>query len=119
MFHGTQHKRRRRCIYKFVNIWYKKTMTFEWDENKNRINKAKHGVDFETASHVFDDPLLASRIEGIVDGEERWQSIGTVKGVLLLLVVHLYTTDHTTTIRMISARKADKNERKHYERGSY
>jgi uncharacterized protein len=94
-------------------------MIFEWDENKNRINKAKHGVDFWTASRVFDDPFLASRIEGIVDGEERWQSIGAANGLTLLLVVHLYTTDHETIIRIISARKADKNEREHYEKGNF
>ena len=94
-------------------------MMFEWDENKNRINKAKHGVDFETASHVFDDPLHASRIEGIVDGEERWQTIGAVHGLTLFLVAHLITFDDTTIIRIISARKADKNERRHYESGSF
>jgi uncharacterized protein len=94
-------------------------MIFEWDEGKNRINKVKHGVDFETASHVFDDPLLASRIQGIVDGEERWQSIGMTTGLMLLLVVHLYTVDDTTTIRIISARKANNSERRHYESGDF
>jgi uncharacterized protein len=94
-------------------------MIFEWDEGKNRINKAKHGVDFETACHVFDDPLLASRVHGIVDGEERWQSVGTVNGLMLLLVVHLYRVDDTITIRIISARKADRNERRHYENGNF
>jgi uncharacterized protein len=96
-----------------------KEMNFEWDENKNRVNKAKHGVDFETASHVFEDPLLASRIQGIVDGEERWQTIGTVNGVTLLLVAHLYNIEDVPTIRIISARKANKNERRHYENGSF
>jgi uncharacterized protein len=94
-------------------------MIFEWDEDKNRINKVKHGVDFVTASHIFDDPLLASRVQGIVDGEERWQSIGTIHGLTLLLVVHLYTVADDTTIRIISARKANKNERRHYEGGNF
>jgi uncharacterized protein len=94
-------------------------MIFEWNEDKNRINKAKHGVDFETASHVFDDPLLASRVQVIVDGEERWQSIGMINGLMLLLVIHLYTVDDTTTIRIISARKANKSERRHYESGDF
>lgn len=65
-------------------------MVFEWDENKNRINKVKHGVDFETASLVFDDQLCASRIERAVDCEERWQTIGLVEKALLLLVAHTY-----------------------------
>jgi uncharacterized protein len=94
-------------------------MIFEWNEDKNRINKIKHGVDFETASHVFDDPLLASRVQRIVDGEERWQSIGTINGLMLLLVIHLYTENGTTTIRIISARKASKNERRYYESGDF
>lgn len=94
-------------------------MIFEWDENKNRINKAKHGVDFEAASHVFEDSLLSSRVERIVNGEERWQTIGMSEGLLLLLVVHLFSLDDEMTIRIISARKADKHERNRYEKRTF
>lgn len=94
-------------------------MFFEWDENKNRINKAKHGVDFETAATVFDDPLLASRVERIVDGEERWQTIGMAEGLMLLLVAHLDICGNVTTIRILSARKANNHERKRYENGTF
>lgn len=94
-------------------------MIFEWDAHKNRINKAKHGVDFETAATVFDDPLLASRVERIADGEERWQTIGMAEGLVLLLVAHLDTCKNETIIRIISARKANKHERKRYENGAY
>jgi len=94
-------------------------MIFEWDEVKNKINKAKHGVDFETAATVFNYPLLVSRIERIVDGEERWQTIGIADGLLLLLVAHLDIGDNETTIRILSARKANNHERKRYENGSF
>ena len=94
-------------------------MIFEWGENKNRINKTKHGVDFASASHVFEDSLLSSRVERIVNGEERWQTIGMSEGLLLLLVVHLCFLDDEITVRIISARKADKHERKRYEEGTF
>jgi uncharacterized DUF497 family protein len=94
-------------------------MIFEWDENKNRINKAKHGVDFETAATVFDDPLLVSKVERVDYSEERWQTIGMAEGLMLLLVAHLDTCKNETIIRIISARKANKHERKRYENGTY
>lgn len=94
-------------------------MIFEWDENKNRINKAKHGVDFETAATVFNDPLLASRVERIVDKQERWQTIGMSEGLMLLLVAHLDTCGNETAIRILSARKANNHERKQYENGAF
>jgi uncharacterized protein len=94
-------------------------MIFEWDENKNRINKVKHGVDFETAALVFDDPLCASRIERAVDDEERWQTVGVAKKALLLLVAHTYSDGQDTIIRIISARRADNHERKRYEKGTF
>ena len=46
-------------------------MRFEWDEAKNRTNRDKHHVSFETASEIFDDPIHVSRPERIVDGEQR------------------------------------------------
>jgi uncharacterized DUF497 family protein len=60
---------------------------FEWDEAKNRKNQKKHDVSFETASLVFEDPLRISIQDRHTDGEERWQTIGKVKGVLMLLVL--------------------------------
>jgi uncharacterized DUF497 family protein len=46
-------------------------MQITWDENKSRSNLSKHKVSFEVASHIFDDPLHLSRIDRVVDGEER------------------------------------------------
>jgi uncharacterized DUF497 family protein len=93
---------------------------FAWDENKNRINQRKHGVSFETAKLVFDDPLHLTRLERIENGEERWQTLGLAGGVVLLLVAHTVTESDADDIliRIISARKADRTERRIYEQGT-
>ena len=93
-------------------------MNFVWDEAKDGINRQKHRVSFETAQLVFDDPFHVSRQDRIENGEQRWQTIGLVHGVVLLLVAHTYTeADGAETIRIISARKADKAERRIYAEG--
>ena len=93
-------------------------MRFDWDETKNAINLRKHGVDFNTASLVFDDPLHLPVKDREVDGEVRWQTVGMADGVLLLLVVHTFEDeDEAEVIRIISARKADAHERRRYEDG--
>lgn len=90
-------------------------MKFDWDETKNRSNRRKHLVSFELAQLVFDDPFHVSRQDRIENGEQRWQTIGLVHGVVLLLVAHTHTeADGEETIRIISARKADKAERRIY-----
>ena len=79
---------------------------FEWGEAKNRKNQKKHDVSFETASLVFEDPLRISIQDRHTDGEERWQTIGKVKGVLMLLVAHtIFDEDDCEIIRIISARQ--------------
>lgn len=92
-----------------------------WDATKNRANIAKHGLSFEAAHHVFSDPLHVSRLERIEDGEERWQTIGMVGGVAVL-VAHSWRCSPEETgheeIRIISARRATKAERKAYEQGA-
>jgi len=90
-------------------------MLISWNENKNKTNIIKHKISFELAQDVFDDPYRLSiqdRIED--DGEERWQTIGVVDGVVMILVAHTYTGDD---IRIISARKASRTERRRYEEG--
>jgi len=89
---------------------------FSWDEIKNDINKEKHGISFEAAQLVFDDPLHVSRQDRFVHGEERWQTIGLVAHVVLLIVAHTWREiDGTEVIRIISARQATRTERKIYE----
>lgn len=96
-------------------------MRFTWDEAKNRSNQKKHeGIAFEAAAHVFLDPLRLTRQDRIEGGEERWQTIGVVHGVTVLLVAHTITEDDedgtpVEVIRIISARRATPKERKHYE----
>jgi uncharacterized protein len=85
---------------------------FTWDERKNRVNQQKHGVSFETAILVFDDPYHLTRQDREVEGEARWQTLGMVKGVHVLLVAH--TVSENEEIRMLSARKATPRERSIY-----
>jgi len=91
--------------------------TFEWDERKNENNLQKHGVDFETASRVFDDPHRVPFIERVEGGEERWHMIGFVPNTMLILVVvHIYPEEgNENLVRIISARRASKRERKTYD----
>ena len=90
-------------------------MRFEWDEAKNRHNIRKHKISFETAKLVFDDPLQRSIRDRIVEGEERWQTLGMIKG-LIVVVAHTYREQNgELVIRIISARKATSAERRGYE----
>jgi uncharacterized DUF497 family protein len=91
---------------------------FVWDETKNRANKAKHGVSFEIARRVFDDPLHVSIPDRYEHGEERWTTVGFVGAVALLVVIHTHVEQSTEEIiRIISARKATRGERTRYEEG--
>lgn len=104
------------CSYK-----YAMKIRFAWDETKNRSNQRKHdGIAFEVAAQVFRDPLRLTRQDRIEDGEERWQTLGVVHGVTVLLVAHTITEDDdegepVEVIRIISARRATPRERKRYE----
>jgi uncharacterized protein len=90
-------------------------MRFEWDEVKNRRNLAKHKISFETARLVFDDPYAHSIQERVVSGEERWQTVGMIEG-LIVVVAHTYhEIGEEEVVRMISARKATPAERRAYE----
>jgi len=92
---------------------------FEWDEAKAASNMRKHGIQFEKAVAVFEDPCSITEQDRIEGGEYRWQTVGMAGGALLLLVAHTINTDDDTieTIRIISARKANKKERARYEHG--
>lgn len=96
-------------------------LKFEWDEAKNLANRRKHKLSFETASLVFFDPFALMRQDRVVDGEPRWQAIGRVAEELVLVVAHTVRDDEEGNefVRLISARKALKAERKHYEDQAY
>lgn len=92
-------------------------MDWTWDPDKNRSNRQRHGVSFETAQHVFDDPR--SRTENDpYQYEERFRTMGMVHGTVIL-VVHTLTEGETSDEfgRIISARKATRSERVRYEAG--
>ena len=96
-------------------------MRWAWDHSKNLANRVKHGLGFETAQLVFDDPLATSRQEPHPD-EERWQTLGMIGSVIVIVAHTLPRTDHETgeeTGRIISARKATPHERKLYEEGDF
>jgi uncharacterized DUF497 family protein len=88
---------------------------FEWDDDKNSANIAKHGVDFAEAKEVFVDPLIAIIPDpDHSDDEERFIAIGRTRRHLLLVVIHVDRMERT---RIISARRATIRERRSYEEG--
>jgi len=91
-------------------------MQFEWDENKNKLNQQKHGVAFDDAKMVFDDPLQISKLDYRFSYfEERWITIGSTKNAQILVVANLFFTDDgEEIIRIISARYANPKERANY-----
>lgn len=91
-------------------------LRFEWDPVKAVSNQRKHGVSFETATRVFADPNALMQHDHVTDGEERWLTIGMVEGFLMLTVAHLvHEHGRIEIIRIISARRADRTERRRYE----
>ncbi|MBR5966085.1 MAG: BrnT family toxin [Treponema sp.] len=88
-------------------------MIFEWDENKNDANKKKHGVSFEMAVRVFLDDKRIEKLdeEHSTLDEERINIIGRTSGMLILFVV---ATDKSGKTRIISARKAERDEEAEY-----
>lgn len=102
-------------VYTLMYIYL---MSFEWDGNKNQSNITKHGISFEEAIAVFDDPdILTFEDARFEYGEARLISIGqtllvTQEKMVIVVVVH---TQRGQLIRLISARKANERERKLYE----
>ena len=89
-------------------------MKYEWDEKKNRENIRKHGLDFAGAWQVFQNPLFVKPDERDDYGEARWSGIGMMSNGIV--VVLLFTEKQHETTRIISLRKATKNERTRYEK---
>ena len=88
-------------------------MQFEWDEEKEKINIHKHGIDFSTAALVFGDNDRIEKYDDIHSiNEDRYITIGTVNGTAIVIMV-VYT-EREETIRIISARLATKREKEAY-----
>jgi uncharacterized DUF497 family protein len=85
-------------------------MEFEWDENKNRENKRKHGVSFQKAAKIFEGRVLRKVDNRFDYGEERISALGKADGRVLKVIY----TMRGKKIRIISSRKANKNERRIY-----
>ena len=91
-------------------------LRFEWDESKNRINKRKHGVTFEEAQTVFwDENAIRYFDPDHSEDEDRFIILGVSFSLRVIVVCHCFRADDTV-IRIISARKADKQEAKDYGR---
>ena len=92
---------------------------FEWDPAKAGQNLKEHRVSFERAATIFLDPLALSEVDEEHSGEEqRWVTLALDRTGALLVVSHTYReeTELGARIRLISARRATKNEAKQYER---
>ncbi|MCC2666491.1 MAG: type toxin-antitoxin system, ribonuclease toxin BrnT [Gammaproteobacteria bacterium] len=91
-------------------------MEFEWDKNKNHFNKRKHGINFETASFVFNDPFLLSVPDNRYSyEEERWRSLGMIHETIIYVAHTVRGNEHEKEIiRIISARAATSSETKQY-----
>jgi uncharacterized DUF497 family protein len=90
---------------------------FSWDTDKATSNEGKHGVTFEESALIFKDPnALTLYDEDNSHNEERWLTLGMCPNSGVLLVVHTRTeyNENHAEIRIISARKASKNEKKIY-----
>jgi len=97
-------------------------MRYEWDERKNRLNQKKHRISFEIAALVFEDECCLVRPDRIDEtGEHRWHAIGAARlspdDPVVLFVVHVYREeiDGEEITRIISARRAGKDDFRRYQ----
>ncbi|WP_299489540.1 BrnT family toxin [Acaryochloris sp. IP29b_bin.137] len=87
-------------------------MQLEWDEAKNLENIRKHQIDFVDVSEIFDGAMLVELDDRIDYGEERWVGIGFLRNGVAVVV---WTERQDDVIRIISARKANRYERKRFK----
>lgn len=88
-------------------------MRFEWDKAKNRANIRKHGLDFADAEEMFRGALILYADTREDYGEDRWLGLGLIGNRVVAIS---FATPGPETIRVISLRKADREERKEYEK---
>ena len=88
-------------------------MRFVWDAAKRRENLAKHGIDFREAPEVFDGPMLVALDNREDYGEDRFIGLGSIKSRVVVIV---YSEPEENTVRVISLRKANKNERERFDK---
>ena len=91
---------------------------FDWDVTKAQTNFKKHKITFEKATEIFYDPLALSLYDDLhSEDEDRWITLGVTKSGTIIVVIHTYKglNSNDVKIRIISARKATKNEIKQYQ----
>ena len=93
-------------------------MIFEWNEKKNKLNQDKHDISFEEAKEVFNDALHISKLDYRFNYfEERWITLGSTRKHKILVVANLFFSESgEEIIRILSARKANKQEKEKYEK---
>ena len=82
-------------------------MKYTWDEEKNRINRQRHGIDFADVPPMFEHPMVSFLDQKKAYGEDRWVGIGWLHDVLAVVV---FTETDDENVRIISARKANQHE---------
>jgi uncharacterized protein len=87
-------------------------LQFEWDDAKAEANLRKHGVSFEAAAAIFEDPERLEEDDAYAQGEYRVITVGAVDGFILAVV---YAEPEDNLVRLISARLATVRERRTYE----
>ena len=87
-------------------------MRFEWDEHKNRLNIRDHRIDFRDVLQAFRGPMLIDLDDRENYGEDRWVGIGILRNIPVVIV---FTECGPDCLRLISARKANRNERTRYK----
>jgi uncharacterized DUF497 family protein len=103
-----------RCLTVITESPYSKGMDFEWNVQKAKRNLVKHGIDFSDAIRIFLDPFRLEEVDERIDyQEERFKAIGQVEGMIFVVIYTLRGEKY----RIISARKATRNERRRYEDG--
>lgn len=89
-------------------------VVFEWDERKNRANRKKHSISFEEARSAFlDENARVMPDSEHSEGEERFVLLGLCVSLKIIVVCHCYR-EKDRVIRIISARKADREEQRQY-----
>jgi len=87
-------------------------MEFEWDEDKNEINIRKHKIDFEDVPEIFNGPMIVNFDDRVDYGEDRLIGIGLLENWIAIVV---FVEKDENTIRIVSARKANKDEGKRFQ----
>lgn len=96
-------------------------IVFQWDKQKDVSNLLKHGLSFAVAHRAFFDKNAVTQLHQVVDGEQRWKTLGMIENTIIVFIGHLVFEDDQDreVIRIIAARKADRREIEEYYHGNH